>query len=169
MLARNELIFRWALYALAALACLLVQGALLQRLTVWGVIPFLYPLLAAIPATFEEPVPATAFALVLGVVCDLLVPAAIPCFYTLIFPAVGLLSALLVQGAVSNGFLCSVFVAAMAYLLCGVFHCLLLAGGGAVWRTGMFLTLREFCVALPFTVPMTLLFRGVHRRTHWND
>lgn len=170
MLARNELIFRWSIYTLAALLCLAVQTALLQRFTVWGVVPFLYPLLAAIPATYEAPVSATTFALVLGVVCDLMLPEAIPCFYTLVFPLVGLLSSLLVQGAVSNGFLCSVFVAAIAYLLCGAAHCLLLwQGGQSAWGPGMFLALREFCVALPFTIPMTLLFRAVHDRTHWND
>ena len=166
MLARNELIFRWSVYGLAAVLCLLVQTLVLQRLTVWGIVPFLYPLLAAIPATYEDPVPATAFALAMGVVCDLLLPEALPCFYTLLFPVVGLLSALLVQGAVSNGFLCSVFVAAIAYLLSGLFHCLVLGGS---WGPGLFLALREFCIALPFTVPMTLLFRAVHNRTHWND
>lgn len=170
MLARNELIFRWSVYTLAALLCLFIQTALLQRLTIWGVTPFLYPLLAAIPATYESPVPATAFALGVGIVCDLILPGSIPCFYTLIFPVIGLLSALLVQGAVSNGLLCSVFVSAAAYLLCGVLNCLLLRQPGySVWKPGMFLTLREFCVALPFTVPMTFLFHAVHDRTHWND
>ena len=166
MLARNELIFRWSVYGLAALLCLLVQTLVLQRLSIWGIAPFLYPLLAAIPATYEAPVPATAFALAMGVVCDLLLPEALPCFYTLLFPVVGLLSSLLVQGAVPNGFLCSAFVSAIAYLLSGVFHCLLLGGS---WGAGLFLALREFCIALPFTVPMTVLFRAVHDRTHWND
>ena len=170
MLARNELIFRWSVYTLAALLCLFIQTAFLQRLTVWGVTPFLYPLLAAIPATYESPVPATAFALGAGIICDLMLPASLPCFYTLLFPVIGLLSSLLVQGAISNGFLCSVFVAAIAYLLCGVFNCLLLRQSGSpIWRPGMFLTLREFCVALPFTIPMTVLFRAVYNRTHWND
>ena len=41
MLARNETIFKWALYAAAAFACLLIQWAVLQRFTIWGVIPFL--------------------------------------------------------------------------------------------------------------------------------
>ena len=41
MLARNELIFRWSVYGLAAVLCLLVQTLVLQRLTVWGIVPFL--------------------------------------------------------------------------------------------------------------------------------
>ena len=31
-----------------------------------------------------------------------------------------------------------------------------------------FLTLRELCIALPFTIPMTFLFRAVYHRTHWD-
>ena len=90
MLARNETIFKWVLYAAAALLCFFIQGAVLQRITVWGVIPFLYPALAAIPATYEGPVSGTVFALCVGVVCDLLLPASSPCLYTLAFPLAGL-------------------------------------------------------------------------------
>ena len=32
MIARNETIFKWALYAAATALCLLIQGGLLQRL-----------------------------------------------------------------------------------------------------------------------------------------
>ena len=78
MLARNETIFKWALYAAATALCFFVQGALLQRITLWGVIPFIYPVLAAVPATRENPRPATVYALVVGVVCDLLLPEIIP-------------------------------------------------------------------------------------------
>lgn len=166
MLARNELIFRWLVYGLATLLCLFTQAMILQHITIWGIVPFLYPLLAAIPATYENPVPATAFALVVGVISDLMLPEIIPCFFTLLFPIVGLLSSLLVQGAMSNGFLCSAFAAAIAYLLSGIFHCLLMGGP---WGPGLFLTVRELVVALPFTIPMTFLFRAVHSRTHWND
>lgn len=168
MLARNELIFRWTIYSLAALLCLFVQTALLQRFTIWGIVPFLYPLLAAIPATYENSVAATVFSLIVGILCDLMLPEVLPCFYTLLFPIIGLLSSLLAQSVLPNGFLCSVFAAAMAYLLNGLFHCLILWNSDGIWQTGMFLTLREFCVALPFTIPMTFLFRAVYRRTHWD-
>ena len=90
MLARSATIIKWVLYALAGLACTVVQAAVLQRFTLWGVIPFLYPLIAALPATFEGPAAGTVYALAAGVLCDLLLPSPIPCFYTLIFPLVGL-------------------------------------------------------------------------------
>ena len=135
MIARNETILKWLLYAAATALCLLVQGGLLQRLEFWGVIPFLYPLLAAIPATYEGPLAGTIFSLVLGIVCDLLLPAS-----------------------------------AASFLLTDGFRCLLLwMRGSAAWRAGALLTLREFCVAAPFVIPLTLLYRSVYRKTHRDD
>lgn len=166
MIARNETIFKWSLYAAATLLCLVVQGGLLQRLVFWGVIPFLYPLLAAIPATYEGPLAGTIFALAVGVVCDLLLPGPIPCLYTLIFPLAGLCAGLLSQSWLPAGFLCSLVSAAAAFLLTDGFRCLLLwMRGSAAWRAGALLTLREFCVAAPFVIPLTLLYRAVFRRT----
>ena len=59
MLARSATIFKWTLYTLAGLVWAVVQAAFLQRVTVWGVIPFLYPLIAALPAIFEGPAAGT--------------------------------------------------------------------------------------------------------------
>ena len=162
MLARNEIIFKWALYALAALVCLFVQGVVLQRVTIWGVIPFVFPLGAGIPATI--------FSLCVGVVCDLVLPGTIPCFYTLVFPVVGLWASLLSQSILPAGFLCSLVGTALAFFATGLFHCLLLwAGGKAAWGAAAFVALREFCVTVPLTVPVTLLFRAVFRKTHLDD
>lgn len=170
MLVRNEVIFKWFLYALAAVLCLFVQTALLQRIQIWGVIPFLYPLLAAIPATWESPTAGTIFSIAIGVSCDLLLPGPIPCFYTLVFPFVGLLASLLAQGVLRAGFLCSLVSAAAAFFLTDFFHCFLFwLNGHPAWETGAFLALREFCVTVPLTVPMTFLFRAVFRRTHPDD
>ena len=167
MLARNEVIFKWSLYAAATALCFFLQGMVFQRLTIWGVIPFVYPLLAAIPATYEAPVPATVFALCVGVACDALLPGAIPCFYTLVFPVVGLLASLLSQSVLPAGFLCSLVGTALAFFATGLFHCLLLwVGGKAAWGTAAFLALREFCVTAPLIIPVTLLFRAVFRKTH---
>lgn len=169
MLARNETIFKWALYAAAAALCFFVQAFVLQRFTVWGVIPFLYPALAAIPATYEGPVPGTVFALAVGVVCDLL-PEPLPCFYTLVFPLVGLCASLIAQSWLPAGFLCSLAVTALGFVLTGVFHCFLLwTREKAAWEAGAFVCCRELLVSLPLAIPATLLFSAVHRRTHLDD
>jgi len=170
VLARNELFFKWTLYGLAAAACILVQDALGQYLVIWGVIPFLYPLLAVIPAIYEGPVSGTAFSLAVGVVTDLLVPAPLPCFYTLVFPLCGLLAALLARYAVPQKALNVFLGAAIAFLLTDGFHCLLLWGRGqAAWKLGAWLMVRELCVTLPLAIPMTLLFRAVYRKVHIYD
>ena len=159
MLARSDTIIKWILYALAGLVWAVVQAAVLQRFTFWGVIPFLYPLIAAIPATFEGPTAGTVYALAAGVFCDLLLPSPIPCFYTLIFPLVGLAAGLLSQSLIPAGYLCSAAAALPAYLLTGVFHCIVL----------MSVTLRELCASLLWSLPMTWLFRKVFLRVHIDD
>ena len=170
MLARSATIFKWTLYTLAGLVWAVVQAAFLQRVTIWGVLPFLYPLIAALPATFEGPAAGTVYALACGVFCDLLLPSSIPCFYTLILPLVGLAAGLLSQSLIPAGYLCSAAAALPAYLLTGIFHCIVLwAQGHPAWGAAMSVTLRELCVSLLWSLPMTWLFRRVYLRVHVDD
>lgn len=170
MIARNEIIFKWTLYAAVTALCLFIQGGLLQRLEFWGVLPFLYPLLAAIPATFEGPLAGSVFSLLLGVVCDLLLPGPIPCLFTLIFPLAGLCAGLISQSWLPAGFLCSLVSSLIAFALTDGFRCLLLwMQGHAAWEAGALLSIREFCVAAPFIIPLTLLYRSVFRKTRLDD
>jgi len=152
LLARSATIFKWTLYTLAGLVWAVVQAAFLQRVTIWGVIPFLYPLIAC------------------GVFCDLLLPSPIPCFYTLILPLVGLAAGLLSQSLIPAGYLCSAAAALPAYLLTGIFHCIVLwAQGHPAWGAAMSVTLRELCASLLWSLPMTWLFRRVYLRVHVDD
>lgn len=170
MIARNETIFKWMLYAAATALCLFVQGGLLQRLEFWGVLPFIYPLLAVVPATYEGPLAGTVFSLILGVVCDLLLPGPIPCLFTLIFPLAGLCAGLISQSWLPAGFFCSLVCAVISFLFIDSFRCLLLwMGGKAAWEAGADVALREFCVAAPFILPLTLLYRAVFLKTHRDD
>ena len=170
MLARTETIIKWLLYTAAALACFVIQGTVLQRISIWGVIPFVYPAVAAIPATYEGTVPGTAFAVGVGVACDLLLPASSPCFYTLVFPLVGLCAALLSESVCRAGFLCSLLSTAAAFCITGLAHALVLwAGSKAAWGTAASVAGRELCLTLPFIFPMTVLFRAVYWRAHRND
>ena len=170
MRAHRETIFKWSLYAAATVLCFVIQGALLQRLTIWGVIPFIYPLTVAVAASFEDPVPAAVYSLAAGVVCDLLLPGLLPCLYTLAFPLAGLLASLIARSLLPNGFLCSLVVSALAFVWTGGISCLALAAEGhAAWAAGGWVLLRELCVTLPLAFPVTVLFRAVHRRTHLDD
>lgn len=170
MLARNETIIKWALYAAASLLGVFAQGAVLQRIEVLGVMPFLFPLLAAIPATYESSVAGTAFALGVGVFCDLLLPAPLPCFYTLLFPFVGLFSALLSESILPAGYLCSAVASAFGFFLTGLFHCLLFRMDGKAPGTAGLLTMALECaVTLPAVFPMTVMYRWIYRKTHLDD
>lgn len=171
MLARNETIFKWALYAAATALCFFVQFVLLQRFTLLGVIPFIYPVAVAAASTYEPPASATIFSLAVGVVCDLMLPEVIPCFYTLVFPLVGLCASLISQSWLSAGFLCTLATGALAFSFTGAFHCFLLwSRGKTAWAAGTALTGREMLVSVVLlTIPVTLLYRAVHRRAHRND
>ena len=72
MLARNETIFKWALYAGATAVFFLLQGGVLQRISLWGVIPFVFPILVAVVGMYEGPLPGSVYGLTVGVLCDLL-------------------------------------------------------------------------------------------------
>lgn len=169
MLARNETILKWLLYVGAALLCFLCQGGL-QYLTIWGVIPFLYPLAAVIPATYEGPAPGTVFAIGVGMACDLLLPGPIPCLYTMTFPLAALCGGILSQSLLPAGVFCSLVSAAAAFLLTDGLRCLRLwAVGKAAWEAGGMVLVREFCVTAPFVIPATLLFRTVYRHTRYDD
>lgn len=170
MLARNETILKWLLYALATLLCVFLQSAVFQRLSIWGVIPFLYPLLPAVLATYEGPTAGTVYGLAVGVLCDSLLPGPIPCFYTLVFPLVGLCSALISQSLLPAGILCSLVCSALSFLLTDGFHCLLLwVEERPAWRVGGFLMLREFCVTVILVIPVTWLFLAVFRHTRFDN
>ena len=171
MLARNETIFKWALYAGATAVFFLLQGAVLQRITLWGVIPFVFPILVAVLGMYEGPLPASVYALTVGVLCDLLLPESIPCFYTLVFPLVGLCASLISQSWLSAGSLCTLVTSALAFLFTGAFHCFLLWSQGKIaWGTAAALIGREMLVSVVLlTIPVTILYRAVHRRAHGND
>ena len=48
MIGRSEFYIKWLLYGAATFLMLLLQGFLLQYLRIFGVMPFLYPALAAV-------------------------------------------------------------------------------------------------------------------------
>ena len=170
MLARNETIFKWTLYAAATALCFLLQSSVLQHISLFGVIPFIYPVIVAVLATLEGPFAGTVFAIAVGVACDVLLPGIFPWLYTLIFPLAGLCAALISQSWLPAGYLCSLTASAIAFLMTGLSQCLLLAiRDKSAWATGISVCLRELLVSAVLIVPVTILFRWVFRRTHLDD
>ena len=170
MLARNETIFKWALYAGATAVFFLLQGGVFQRISLWGVIPFVFPILTAVVGMYEGPLPGSIYGLTVGVLCDLLLPAPIPCFYTLVFPVAGLCAALISQSLLPAGFLCAAVTSIIAFFLTDLFHCFLLwARGQSAWAAGARLFAQEVGVSILLIIPVVLLFSAVFRRTHLDD
>lgn len=169
MIGRSETLIKWLLYGAATVLVLFFQGAL-QNLRILGVLPFLYPTLAAVLSMYEGAFTGTVYSLVLGVVCDLALPGPIPCLYTLIFPLAGLCAGLIARSWLPAGFLCALVVSAAAFVLTDGFHCLLLmlsgkGAAGAAWS----IALRETCVTLLFMPLPWFLFRLIHRKCHLDD
>lgn len=170
MLIRTEILAKWLLYAAAALAAVLIQGFVLQFLRILGVMPFLYPLLAVLVAMYEGPLGGTVWCLALGVACDLVLPAPIPCFYTMVFPLAGLCAGLIAQSWLPAGLPCSYVVSALAFALTDGFHALLLAlTGKPAWAASLEVGCRETAATLIFVPLLYLLFRRVYRKTHTED
>lgn len=170
MTSRQETFFKWALYAAATAACMLVQGFILQNLEFRGVFPFVYPILAATVASLEGPLNGTVYSLVLGVICDLILVGPIPCFYTLILPPVGLYSAFLARGVLSSGWLGAMAASVTAFLFTGLFHALILAmKGKAAWSASALVCGKELAVSILLVIPVYALFRAVYRKSHAND
>ena len=171
MVARSELILRWSVYGGAGLLVCLVQGLILQRLSLWGVMPFLYPALAAMVAVWEGALPCGAvYALCLGAVCDLALPGSVPCFYTIALPLAAMLAGLLSREWLSSNLLSALAASALGYLVTGLLHAGVLAvTGHGAFVTAMAVAGKEFLITLPAMPLLYLLLRFLHGRTHPYD
>ena len=164
-LNQRDMFFKWLYYAGATLLLVLVQSLVLNRICVWGVHPFLPPLIAAITAMLEGPGEGAAFAGVFGLLCDLTMPGIIPCFYTLAFLAAALLAAVIAKRLLSQGFLCAVLCAGLSLLVTDLLHTLLLTFRQGVELTAaLSLTGREAAVTVVLSPLVYLLLRSVHNR-----
>ena len=171
MLGRTEIIFKWLLYAAGVLICWILHGVALQFLDIFGVMPFIFPIIAAVIPMYEGPFSGSICALVLGVLCDLTISAPIPCFYTLIFPIIGMLAGLISKNWLPMSFFCALTLSSLAFVLTDGFHCLLLAltGSGHAMETAFQLALRETGASLPCLIPVYLVFRRIYEICHVYD
>ena len=165
MLTKRDLLIKWSAYAALVLALLFVHSFTLHRLTVWGVVPFLPPLIAGTLGSLEDSRSAAIFGLIFGVCCDLTIRAPLPCLYTLAFTAAALLASVLAENVLQPGFLCSLIASLAAFIIVDMLNVLaLLIGGRAGIVPMLSLAGREMavsCIALPVCHPALSL---VHRR-----
>ena len=90
-MTRRDFLMKWLLYAAVTLLLVLLQSLVLTHIHLLDIHPFALPLLAGIIAVWEPQRECAFYGLVFGLVCDLTMPAAMPCLYTLSFLIAGLL------------------------------------------------------------------------------
>ena len=157
--------YRWLFYALAAGACLMVQGLILDRLRLWGIHPFLPPVLVAVAAAREERQESLCAAAVFGLVCDLTMSPVIPCFYILTFAAAAFLTGLMAKHLIVPGFFCALAASVLAIVLNGAFHTLFLTYRGVGnFAASAAITGSELLLTLPLMPLVYLLYGPIHRR-----
>jgi len=162
---QGSLFYRWLFYGLAAGLCLLVQSLVLNRLRVWGIHPFLPPVLAAAAAAQEDRQEALCAGAVFGLICDLIMSPVIPCFYILTFAATAFLAGWIAKHMIVPGFFCAVVCSLLALLVNGLFHTLFLTYRGiSDLPAAVAITGGELLLTLPLIPLVYLLFRPIHRR-----
>lgn len=166
-MTQRDLTIKWAFFSIAALSFIALQQLVLNRLEFWGVHPYLLPMLPAMAVILEGQKESAFFAVGLGLFCDLLSPAVIPCFYTIAFLACSLLAGVLAGRVIMPGFLCAFVCGALAIIVTDLLQMLFLTFYGsysfsdAFWLMGKELLLSVAAAPVIFSV-----FRKISRMLH---
>lgn len=156
---------KWSAYTLVCLLLLFLHTLTTAKLRVWGIAPFLPPLLPAVIASMEDRMEGVVFALSFGVLCDLALTAPIPCLYTVAFPLAALLASLLAGGVLQPGVLCSLAVSTTAFVLVDLIAAAaLLIGGHAALPAILLRAVRELALSLPLLAVCHPMLGFLHRR-----
>ena len=165
MQPKSYRVFKWVVYALATALLCAFHAMFFSNIRVLGLTPFLYPVLPAVVAMFEGSRPGAVFALALGALCDLLVPAPFRGFFAIIFPVIAILSGAVAERLTSRGVLCALIVSSLGLLATGAFRMLIevLSGGQYLGLMARIL-LGETLLTLPALLIVLPLYRMVFRR-----
>lgn len=154
---------KWTFYALAALLLCFFKRVLLGSVTVWGVLPFLPPVLLAVVASFEQPKAAVLSGIVFGTLCDLVLPASFPCLYTLAFTLAALLTSTVMSSLLQQGFARALVSSVLTFVVVDLLQILAMLTRGAALSVMLYLFVRETLVSCALLLPSYPLLRAVHR------
>lgn len=165
MLPKSYIIRKWTVYALGTLALFSLQYLILNHVELWGVRPFLYPMLPAVLSSYEGLRRGSVFSLVLGAVCDMLLVGPFDGFFTLVFTVIGIASALISENLLPPSGLCALSVSAMAMAVTGLARMAvqILSGGGYLGLMGR-IAMLEMLLSLPALAVIAPLYRLIYRR-----
>lgn len=156
---------KWTFYALAALLLCFFKRVLLGSVSVWGVLPFLPPVLLAVMASFEQPRSAVLSGIVFGALCDLVLLASLPCLYTLAFTAAALLISTLLSNLLQQGLARALLATVLAFLVTDLLQALALLprSGMSALLPMLHLFAKETALSCLLLLPSYPLLRAVHR------
>ena len=161
-MAKREVWFKWTAYALCDALLLFLRTLAPGTLTLWGVMPFLPPILLTCVASLEEMRSAAIFGLVFGLFCDLTLASPFPCLYTLAFTLSALLTSYLSVTFFQNYFLRALTGTILTFFITDLLCMLVLAVSDRVAFLPMLsLALRETVASLPLLAlyPLFTLIR----------
>ncbi len=165
MITKRDLAVKWTAYAIASLLLIVLHTFFLHDVHIWGVVPFLPPLLAGCIAATEPCKSAAIYAIFLGFFCDITISAPFFGLCTIALTAGALISFLLAAQVFPDTLIGHFLASASTLLVFSFFCCVtLLIKGQSLWPL-LYMCLRELLISLllfPFVYPV-LLF--VHKRT----
>ncbi len=161
---KRYLVFRWCIYALATLVLSFFQLLVADHVSLYGITPFLAPMLVGVVSSYEGSRAGPIFALAFGILCDLGTTSPAAGFFTFTFTLAALVAALVAERLFSPGFLCSLASTAVCYLITALARFVLLASSGAVGAAAV-LAVEEFLISLPFLLVVFPVYRWVHQKT----
>ena len=149
-MGRRDFFFKWLFYALTTLLFVVVQVFGLVHIRIWGVHPFVFPVLVSTVAALETAHESAIFALTFGAVLDMAAPGVIPCFYTVAFLAVFFVSRVLSAKVLSGPFFCCMLCGVLSIVCTDLLQMLFLnASVSFSFRSALLLTGKELLLTLP--------------------
>lgn len=160
-MGHRDYVYKWLFYALMTLFFILLQVFALVHVRIWGVHPFLFPVLAATVAALEPAHESAIYALVLGMLLDITMPGVIPCFYTVTFIVVLVASRLLSTKVLSWPFFCCMLCGVLSIVCSGLLNTLFLNASVSVPLSAAALLIgKELLLTLPL---MPLIYLPAYR------
>ena len=154
---------KWTFYALATLLLCFFKRVLLGSVTVWGVLPFLPPVLLAVVASFEQPKAAVLSGIVFGTLCDLVLPASFPCLYTLAFTLAALFTSTVMSSLLQQGFARALVSSVLTFAVADLFQSLAMLTRGAALPAMLYLFARETLVSCALLLPSYPVLHAIRR------
>ena len=163
MNVRQTTALKWTFYALATLLLCFFKRVLLGSVTVWGVLPFLPPVLLAVVASFEQPKAAVLSGIVFGALCDLVLPASFPCLYTLAFTHPAMLTSTVMSSLLQQGFARALVSSVLTFAVADLFQSLAMLTRGAALPAMLYLFARETLVSCALLLPSYPVLHAIRR------